>query len=115
MIVYITVEVPLGFRCNADQHSKNTHRLPIPPKSIGERDYGVILDEISNFSNLFNHKNKKEIIPYINVQQQILKFKHQTTFDNTYKKRYTRQHKSLNHKLYIRCKQVQLRSKLFEN
>ncbi|KAL7030215.1 hypothetical protein ACKWTF_006577 [Chironomus riparius] len=41
--------LPMGFAATALQHSKNTHRLPIPPNIQGEKNYKRVLDEILKF------------------------------------------------------------------
>ena len=42
-------DLPMGFAATALQHSKNTHRLAIPPNIQGEKNYKRILDEILKF------------------------------------------------------------------
>ncbi|XP_070500933.1 protein maelstrom homolog [Chironomus tepperi] len=44
--------LPMGFAATALQHSKNTHRLPIPPNIVGEQNYKRILDEILRFLDI---------------------------------------------------------------
>lgn len=43
------LQLPLGFAYMALEHSKKTHRLPVPPKTIGETNYHKVLDEMLNF------------------------------------------------------------------
>jgi len=41
--------VPPGYQYDAENNSKTTHRLPIPPNSKGESKYQVILTQMMGF------------------------------------------------------------------
>ncbi len=44
-----TEKIPLGYQYDAKENSDSSHRLPIPPKAKGERNYQHIFDEIKKF------------------------------------------------------------------
>lgn len=42
-------QLPLGAAYQALEHAKKTHRLPLPPNIIGEKNYQIVLDKILEF------------------------------------------------------------------
>jgi hypothetical protein len=42
--------IPLGYNYEAATHSRETHKIPLPPEEFGgERDYAKILFDIKQF------------------------------------------------------------------
>lgn len=63
--------LPIGMGYQAKSHADDTHRLPVPPNAMGERDFGKVIqglmsfietDENGQYPPLYAHKHYLEMI-----------------------------------------------------
>lgn len=62
-------KIPLGLALDAITWSEESHRLPVPPDSMGETDFSVLLEKILNFIDYEDEKKCKNFLLFTDAKE----------------------------------------------
>uniref|UniRef100_A0A1Q3EX98 Putative maelstrom n=1 Tax=Culex tarsalis TaxID=7177 RepID=A0A1Q3EX98_CULTA len=62
-------KIPLGLALDAKNWSEETHRLPVPPDSMGETDFTVLLEKLLNFIDFDEEKKCKNFLLFTDAKE----------------------------------------------